>query len=159
MSFYMNMGLNESSGSNGLMGRIAQAKYETEKKKNDDHDASVEKKREQYKRAGYEDKAPSKANRDVEKGYKDLADAEKHDHDLKRRTGASFANKVQAYYDKHDDDNGIGDAAYRIKKEYDKREYDNERKMTAKQKELHARINNRAKHECGIFAETCFIDD
>ena len=158
--FYMNFGLNESSGSNGLMGRIAQAKYEAEKKKNDEYDATIEKKREQYKRAGYEDKAPARANRDEEKAYKDLADNEKYNDDFKRNTGSSFANKVQSYSDDsyHDDRcRNMADAAYKIKKEYDHREDKN--RMTERQLALHNRINNRAKHECGIFAEAVFIDE
>ena len=148
--FYMNMKVfNESSGNHGLMGRIAKEKYEAEKKRNDEHDKNIEKKREQYKKAGYEDKAPMPANRSKEENLKQLY---KDDRDNR------YSDKTAQVYKKFYADSSLykksgyyndNKAASDIASEYDTRKKENDSKVNHK---LHDRINNRTKHEsAGIF--------
>ena len=155
MSYYMNM--SESSGSHGMFGRIAEERYKQEKKKNDDADKRNEKIQAQYKRAGYEDKIPEdkkKADRYLEDDYKDLATSDKEwraDRNSKTRYNYAKAgtySKARQYNT---------DGAYRIRKDYYSREEAN--KLDGNRKTLHDRINNRAKHECGIFSEVTFLDE
>ena len=157
MSYYMNMC--ESSGAHGLFGRIAEERYKQEKKKNDDADKRNEKIQAQYKRAGYEDKIPEdkkKADRSLEKSYKDTAAMDKS---LRNAPDGRNYVKTPNEYDntytvnKHDIHNT--DASYRIAK--DLATHQNRTAMTSSKAAMHNRINNRVKHECGIFSECSFI--
>ena len=121
--------LDESAGRNGYNERKFRVKYEMEKAKNDARDAKVEKKREQYKRAGYEDMVPKKANRDNEEHFKSLAD---ENHNI--RHDPTNINEID-----RDFPQVIADQSKNSVKEA--LEYHNN--LTNKQKALHGRINKR----------------
>ena len=124
--------LDESAGRNGYYERKNRAQYEIEKAKNDEYDAKIAKKREQYKRAGYEDKAPEKADRENEKKLKRRADL--------------YHDKRHSPENKH----GFGDlddAMRYAKSSRDELDNNMPDRLSDKQKALHNRINKRTQNE------------
>ena len=122
--------LNESAGKNGMYRRAGNAMVKNEKKKNDEYDKKVENARKQYERAGYEDKAPAKADRYTEANYKYYADLQNKE----------YANARQGYKDSGSE-KPYDTIAYNMNtiRPKDKKE------LTEKQIKLHERINKRGK--------------
>ena len=120
--------LEESYGKHGAATKLIESRYNNEKAKNDKIDADNEHKREMYKKAGYEDKAPKTADRSDENFYKKWLNS---------------ANKIDQKA--KEDRNDYTYEQARINKEYDYDNYIGPHENEPKNPKLHKRINNRVK--------------
>ena len=130
--------LDESYGAHGTFGKAMEERYKKIKAENDKYDAKIEKKREQYKRAGYEDMAPPKASRERENSYLNSIEDDKKLRQVNN-------SRAYAKSDKNKRDILNRSAANEIYDYLTDKESLN--RLTDKQKALHGRINKRTQNE------------
>ena len=120
--------INESHGSHGLMTKALSEKLKNLEKVKDEN----EKIRQQYKKAGYEDKAPKSVQYKID----DIKATIEKEKQIKESDYGSDYNKK-----------ALANKAYCLDTQ-DAHDVYNSSKRENKSKEIHNRINDRSKNEC-----------